>query len=164
MWWSTQNQKQVTVTASDLVYIIVTRSQILCQHCLFAEKSLWGRVWWLSPTLIPVSLCIVLLSCLPHVCVMVSLSLSGSLALHWMTFFYYCFQTDRHTCELDHYCKTVKLVCLCLVRLGHMCVWVCVWKYMLVCVLREGVQRLLGMTTGKSTSALIWSLSFPVSR
>lgn len=72
----------------------------------------------------PASSCIIMLSCRPP-SVSCSLSLSGSLALHWMTLSYDCSRTDRHTCEVARYCKTVKLACLCRVRRECVCESVC---------------------------------------
>lgn len=98
---------------------------------LCRKITLGVRVWW--PWSSCHSSCDALLSCLPHVCLIVSLSV-------WLFGFALddffspdCSQTDRHTCEMACYCKTVNR--LRLVRSG------CVWKYMQVFLLREGVQR-----------------------
>ena len=106
--------------------------------CLFAEKSLWGRVLP-SPlrrhaSLPSVSLC---------------------LALHWTTSFSDCLQTGGHTCEVAHYCKTAKAcVCACGL-LGRRCV--CVRESLCV---KGGCPK----AAWHDSSALIWSLSLPWSR
>lgn len=157
MWWSTRMQKQVNLT---LKVIIVTLSQIVSHGCLFAEKSISSWAWWLSPALIPTSSCLIMLSCLPHVCLMVSLSvwLFGFALDDLFLWLLLNRQTHLWGGLLLQNCKACA--CLCLVRQRCVCVWVCVSLY----VLREGVQRLLGMSVGKPTSALIWSLSLLGSR